>query len=40
MNDLTELAKLDGMINTRKEEASMENVMSKNEKIREWVSGV
>lgn len=37
MNELAELAKLDGLIGGKKEETSMASAMSRNEKIREWV---
>ena len=38
MNELAELAKLDGLIGGKKEEASMQSAMARNEKIRDWVS--
>ena len=38
MNELAELAKLDGLIGGKKEEVNLESAMSKNEKIRDWVS--
>jgi hypothetical protein len=39
MNELAELAKLDGLIGgKKKEDASMESAMANNEKIRDWVS--
>ncbi len=38
MNELAELAKLDGLIGGKKEEANMQSAMARNEKIRDWVS--
>jgi len=39
MNELAELAKLDGLVGGKREEATnMQSAMSKNEKIRDWVS--
>ena len=39
MNELAELAKLDGLIGGKKQEtANMQSAMSSNEKIRDWVS--
>jgi hypothetical protein len=36
--ELAELAKLDNLVGGKKEEVTMESVMSNNEKIRDWVS--
>lgn len=38
MNELAELAKLDGIVGGKKQEATMASAMSSNERIREWVS--
>ena len=40
MNELTELAKLDGLVgaSAKKQETSVSNAVSKTEKIRDWVS--
>jgi hypothetical protein len=38
MNELAELARLDGLIGGKKQEANLQSAMSNNEKIRDWVS--
>lgn len=40
MNELSELAKLDGLIGAKKKDVSMENAMSSNEKIRDWTEHI
>jgi len=40
MNELAELAKLDGLIGGKREEATMASAMSRNEKIRDWTEHV
>jgi len=40
MNELAELARLDGIVGGKKQDMTMANAMSNNEKIREWVSSL